>query len=106
MNEAEYHRLASATLLRIEQTVETCGADIEFENVSDILTLEFANGSKIIVNKQTPARQLWVAAKSGGFHYNWDAAAQVWRNAQTGLELFAELSRLVTEQHGQHITLA
>lgn len=105
MNEAEYHRLASATLFRIEQAVEVCGADIEFENVSDILTLEFANGSKIIVNKQTPARQLWVAAKSGGFHYDYDPASQSWRRRPAGTELFADLSRLASEQSGATITL-
>ncbi len=105
MNEAEFHKLADATLRHIEQAVEACGADIDFENAGEILQLEFANRSKVIVNKQGAAHQLWVAAKSGGFHYNYDAGKQQWRNDQSGAELFGELSRLVSEQAGEPVVL-
>lgn len=106
MNDADYEQAVSDTLRRIEQAVEHCGADIDFEMSGDILTLEFSNGSKIIVNKQGAVRQLWVAARSGGFHYNWDAASRQWRNDQSGVELFAELSRLVSEQASTTVSLA
>ena len=106
MNEAEFHKLAAVTLGRIEQAVETCGADIDFENAGEILQLEFANRSKIIINKQGAASQIWIAAKSGGFHYSYDASTQQWRNDQSGAELFSELSRLVSEQAGTSVLLA
>lgn len=106
MNEADYHRKASETLHAIETAVEHCGADIDFEMSNDILTLEFTNGSKIIINKQGAAHQLWVAARSGGFHYNYDATIPGWRNDQSGVELFAELSALVSSQAGEEIHLA
>jgi CyaY protein len=106
MNEAEFHKLASVTLGRIEQAVEACGADIDFENAGEILQLEFANRSKIIINKQGAASQIWIAAKSGGFHYSYDASTQQWRNDQSGVELFSELSRLVSEQAGTSVLLA
>ena len=105
MNEAEFHKLAADTLDRIEQAVEACGADVDFENAGEILTLEFANRSKIIINKQSAASQIWVAAKSGGYHYSFDAGAQQWRNDQNGVELFDELSRLISEQAGARIAL-
>jgi len=105
MNEAEFHEAARSTLMRIEQAIEASGADIDFENVSDILTLDFANGSKLIINKQSVARQLWVAARSGGFHYDFDATGPCWRNDQNGTELFSDLTRLVSEQAGVPITL-
>jgi len=106
MNEAEFHKLAASTLSRIEQAIEASGADIDFENSGEILQLEFANRSKIIINKQGAASQIWVAAKSGGFHYSYDASTQQWRNDQGGAELFSELSRLVSEQAGENIRLA
>jgi CyaY protein len=105
MNEAEFHKSVTATLLHIEQAVETCGVDIEFENAGDILTLEFKNGTKIIVNKQGAANQIWVAAKSGGFHYDFDPITRQWRNDQSGAELLAELSRLASEQAGARVSL-
>jgi len=106
MNEAEFHKLAAITLSRIEQAVEACGADIDFENAGEILQLEFTNHSKIIINKQGAASQLWVAAKSGGFHYSYDAISMLWRNDQSGEELFNELSRLISVQAGIHVALA
>ncbi len=106
MNEAEFQNAATATLNRIEAAVEASGADIEFENAGEILELEFTNRTRIIINKQGAARQIWVAAKSGGFHYSYDAGAQQWRNDQNGVELFGELSRLVSEQAGTSVRLA
>jgi CyaY protein len=106
MNEAEFHKQVAQILLRIEQAVEDSGVDIDFENAGDILTLEFTSGSKIIVNKQAAANQIWVAARAGGFHYSFDAGRQLWLNDQGGEELFAQLSRLASEQAGVSVNLA
>lgn len=106
LTESEFNRLAGATLAQIERALDAIAADeIDYETVADILTLEFENGSKIIVNKQGAARQLWVAARAGGFHYNYDTAAGVWRNDQGGGELFAELSALIAQQAGTAVRL-
>ena len=105
MNEAEFHNAATAMLNRIEQAVEDSGADIDYENAGEILQLEFTNRSKIIINKQAAASQIWVAAKSGGFHYSYDAGTQQWRNDQSGAELLSELSRLASEQAGKSVRL-
>jgi CyaY protein len=105
MTEVEFNDKAAETILRLEEAIEASGADIDYETVSDILTLEFADRSKIIVNKQGAVRQLWVAAKSGGFHYDYDAAGDCWRNAQSGEDLFAELTRLIAQQAGAQIVL-
>lgn len=105
MNDADYQQAITDTLQRIEQAVEASGAEIDFEMSGDILTLEFTNGSKIIINKQGAVQQLWVAARAGGYHYNWDAASRQWRNDQSSVELFTELARLVSEQAGEAVTL-
>jgi CyaY protein len=105
MNDSEYHREASETIARIEEAVEQCGVDIDYELVSDILTLIFANDTQIIVNKQSAAHQIWVAAKSGGFHYDYDETRGIWVNSQSGTELLTELSRLASEQAGEPVRL-
>jgi CyaY protein len=104
MTDAEFHRAAEAMMARIEEAIEASGADIECENAGDVLTLEFANGSKIIVNKQTPAHELWVAAKSGGYHYALREGQ--WRNTQSQAELLADLSRFATVQAGAPVVLS
>ncbi|MEK9134054.1 MAG: iron donor protein CyaY [Pseudomonadota bacterium] len=103
MNESEFDKKATDTLLRIEQGIEESGADIDFEAAGGILTLEFANGTKIIVNKQGAARQIWVAAKSGGYHYGFVDGQ--WINDQGGGELMSELSRFIREQSDEEVNL-
>ena len=105
MNETEFENTVAATLNRIERAIEASGADIDFENAGEILELEFNNRSKIIINKQGPTKQIWVAAKSGGFHYSYEAGSGQWRNDQSGVELFSELTRLVSEQSGESVKL-
>ena len=103
MNESEFDKRATDILLLIEQAVEESGADIDYESAGGILTLEFENGTKIILNKQGAAKQIWVAAKSGGYHYGYVDGR--WINDQSGGELMSELSRFIREQSGEDIEL-
>jgi len=104
MSEAEFNRRVEETLRHIEQAVEDSGTDIDFENSGDILTLSFDNGTKIILNRQGAAQQLWVAARGGGFHYDWRDGR--WVNDQSGAELIEELNRLISEQAGTPVRLS
>jgi len=78
MDESVFHERVDDLLLAIEDAVEDSGADIDYETAGGILTLRFADGSQIIVNRQTPVRQVWVATRSGGFHFDYDE----WRSAR------------------------
>ena len=104
MDDKDFNRLADAMLARIEATLEASDADIDFElGAGGVLEIEFADGSKIIVNRHGVAREVWVAARSGGFHFRWDG--QFWRDTKTGRELFAVLSELVSGQAGEAVAL-
>lgn len=98
MNETQFNERVTATLQHIEQAVEDSGADIEFENTGDMLTLEFTDGSKIIVNRQGAASQIWVASRSGGYHYNYQEGTGLWVNDQSGVGLSEDLSRIISQQ--------
>lgn len=105
MDETEFEALAGAALGKIEQALEASGIDADFElKAGGILEIEFADGSKIVINRHGAARQIWVAARAGGFHFRWDGAA--WRDTRDGSELFAALSKLVSQQGGQPVRLA
>ena len=107
MNESDFNQLAEQTMMDIEEAIEESGAEIDYDTISDILTLEFENGSRIIINKQTPVSQLWVAAKSGGFHFDYDDASKSWRlDSNPEQELFSCLSRYCSEQAGETVVLA
>ena len=106
MNESEFNQLAEETMIAIEEAIDASGADIDYDNAGDILTLEFADGSQIIINKQTPLSQIWVAAKSGGYHFDYDEANQVWcLNADIDRDLFSQLNTYCSEQSGETVRL-
>jgi CyaY protein len=106
MNESQFNQLAEETMIAVEEAIEESGADIDYDNVADILTLEFSNGSRIIINKQTPLCQIWVAAKSGGYHFDYDEASALWcLNGDKQKNLFSQLSLYCTQQAGEDIQL-
>ncbi len=104
MNDAEFATLSGVALDRIEQQLEASGADLDFDLAAGgVLEIEFADGSKIIVNRHAVAQEIWVAAKSGGFHFRHDG--EVWRDTRDGEELMVKLSRLATAQAGEAVQL-
>ena len=104
MNETEFAALADPMLARIEHGLEASGVDLDFELAAGgVLEIELADGSKIIVNKHGIAREIWVAARSGGFHFRYDG--NVWRDTRDGTELLEKLSRLLSEQAGETVSL-
>lgn len=105
MNDTEFAAVAGQILVRIENALEASGVDLDFELAQGgVLEIEFADGSQIVVNKHGVAKEIWVAAKSGGFHFRFDGTA--WRDTRDGEELFAKLSRLVSTQAGETVALA
>ncbi len=102
MNESEFNQLADAALARIETAVVGCGGDVECNRSGNVLEIEFDNGQKIIVNRHDVTQEIWVAAKSGGFHYAWQDGA--WRSQRDGSELYAKLIELFAAQ-GEDISL-
>lgn len=104
MEDKEFNALADAVLARIDAALEASGADIDFELAAGgVLEIEFADGSKIIVNRHAVAREIWVAARAGGFHFRWDGAA--WRDTRDEAELLSKLSSLASQQAGEEICL-
>ena len=105
MSDFDFDQVAEDTMLEIEEAIDASGADIDYDNVSDILTLEFSNGSKIIINKQAPLSQLWVAARSGGYHFDYLPDEESWQLQGSGEELFTCLGRYCSEQAGEDVVL-
>ena len=97
MNESEFHRAVDAILARIESSLEAAD-DLDVSLESGILNVECPDASRVIVNRQTPNREIWVAARSGGFHFRFEDGA--WRDTRSGDELFASLARVIEAQSG------
>jgi iron-sulfur cluster assembly protein CyaY len=104
MTESEFNSIADAVLERISRALEESGADCDWElKAGGVLELEFADGSRMVINRHSAARQIWVAARSGGYHFRHDG--ERWVDTRDGGELFAKLSRQVSEQSGAPVIL-
>ena len=104
MEEREFEALATQALQRIERALDDSGIDADFElKEGGVLELEYADGSRMVINRHGAAREIWVAARSGGHHFRWDGAA--WRDTREGGELFEVLSRLVSAHAGAPVRL-
>ena len=105
MTETEFNQLADKALSDLETALNQVDADIDFAFIAaGVLEIECANGSKIIVNRHAASQEIWIAARSGGFHYRWDG--QCWRDTRSQVECFAALAVLLSEQTEQSIVLS
>jgi CyaY protein len=97
MTPSDFESLADDMLERIARAVEESGVDCDCEpKGSGVLELEFADGSRIIVNRHSAAQEIWVAAKSGGYHFRFDGSG--WVDTRDKRELLTALSALIAEQ--------
>jgi len=105
MTESEFENLAAAALTALESAFEAGAPDADVQSKgAGVLEIEFEDGSKMIINRHGAAREIWVAAKAGGFHFRHDGT--VWRDTRDGTDLFAAVSRLATEQAGMPVVLS
>jgi len=106
MNETEFNEIADQTIEDLQDAIDDSGADIDYDEVGGVLTLEFEDGSKIIFSKQGAMNQIWMAARSGGYHFDFDQASETWIcDSGDSEELYAMLSRLATEQAGEAVSI-
>ncbi len=103
MTDPQYMDRAEAVLAAIEHGCDRINdatdADIDNQRVGGMITISFPAGSQLIVNLQKPLQEIWLAARSGGYHYRHSGAE--WIDTKTGQEFFADLSREATLQAGQ-----
>jgi CyaY protein len=102
MTDPDYMDRAEALLSAVERGCDrindTTEADIDNQRVGGMITISFPGGSQLIVNLQKPLQEVWLAARSGGYHYRHDGTA--WVDTKTGEEFFDNLSRETSRQSG------
>lgn len=101
MTETEFNDLVDDILMAIEDQLDEYDTDIDCEMHAGILTLTLPNSSQIIINRQRPTQQLWLAAKSGGFHFEYHAEQNVWLDTRSGDNFVDSLNRCLQEQTGE-----
>lgn len=103
MDPAEYHRRIDATLERVVRVLQTLD-DVDFTASDGLVTLEFDDGARYVLNRQSGNHQLWLAAGARAWHYVWDEGRATWVDDRDGHEVWARLGALVSEKLGRPVT--
>ena len=107
MTDLEYldhaERALNAVELACDRINDETDADVDNQRTGGMITLTFANRSQIIINLQKPLQEIWMAAKSGGFHYKFNGTQ--WSDTKEATDFFDSLSRCASEQAGQALVL-
>ena len=84
MTESEFNEMIDSTFEALEMGLDEVEGDLDYQSAGGVLTVDFENGTTMVFSRQPPTRQLWLAARSGGFHFAYDAEAGDWRGTRDG----------------------
>ncbi len=108
LQDTEYQAAAERLLAAIERQcddwLQQGVIDIDSSRSGGLVELAFPDGSKIVVNKQPPLHEIWLAARNGGFHFR--LVDQAWRDTRDGVDFFVRLSDEASRQGGQPLRFA
>ena len=112
IDDKQFYEQGSHLLQSIELALETADDELDLDldverQGGNVINIRFRDKSVIVVNTQAPLHEIWVAAKSGGYHYRWAGtmAQPLWLDTKTGRELLNDLSQFATAQAGKAITI-
>jgi CyaY protein len=107
LTDAQFESATRAVLAAIEtaldQWLQDDVIDIDSQRSGGLLELSFPSGSRIVINTQPPLHELWMAARTGGYHYRY--ARGLWLDTRDGSEFFATLSREISAQAGRSLEI-
>lgn len=102
MTDSEFMDLAESLLRSVERVCDSINdvgsADIDNQRVGAMVTLVFANRSQIIINLQKPLHEVWMASRSGGYHFSWRDGS--WQDTKGQGNFFDLLARDASAQAG------
>jgi CyaY protein len=110
IDDKQFHQLGSQLLHSIEVALESADDELDLDVArqgGNVINIRFRDKSVIVVNTQPPLHEIWVAAKSGGYHYRWAGtlAQPLWLDTKTGKELLSDLSEFASAQAGQPVKI-
>ena len=112
IDDKQFHEQGSHLLQSIELSLEAADDELDLDldverQGGNVINIRFRDKSVIVVNTQPPLHEIWVAAKSGGYHYRWAGTMTqpLWLDTKTGRELLNDLSLFATAQAGKAITI-
>lgn len=104
MQASDYHKHVDETLERVQRRLEAFDPDVlDYATSDGVITLEFPDRTRYVLNRQTAASQMWFAAGARAWHYSWDAARGAWCDDRDGHELLENVARVISAKLGRDV---
>jgi CyaY protein len=104
LNEREFERVADESLIALEGALtDLDGLEVSLQ--MGILTLEFPDGTRYVVNSHRAARQIWMAAELRAWHFDYQPDTRRWTASKSGDELWSALAGVVSRKLDRPIAL-
>ena len=104
MNDSQFHQIVDDHLMAIEEALDDAMVDFDYETSAGVLKLIFSDKSQIIINRQEPLHQIWVATKFDGHHF--ELVNEKWIDNRSGDELLTLISESIERQSGVTVNLS
>ncbi|GLS82244.1 iron donor protein CyaY [Paraferrimonas haliotis] len=105
MTDSEFHQVADLFMAKVEQAIDDQQLDIDIDRTGNVLQLEFADGGQLVLNKQEPLHELWLASKLGASHYQYQADNNDWFDSRNQTSLQPVLVEMVNRLSGETLVL-
>jgi CyaY protein len=106
MDRTEYQRRADECLERTIRALEPFDPDeVDYSTSDGVVTIEFPDRTRYVLNRQTAASQMWFAAGARAWHFDWDGAQKAWVDDKEHRELFARISEVVSAKLGRSVRI-
>ncbi|MDG2306526.1 MAG: iron donor protein CyaY [Candidatus Binatia bacterium] len=106
MTSQEYLHRADTCLSRVEAWLEDFDPDeVDYSTTDGMVSLEFPDGARFVLNRQSGNNQMWLAAGVRAFHYDWNESADSWLDDRDGHDLYGKVAEVVSEKIGRSVSI-
>src|SRR5437899_11514960 len=109
LDEKDFQRKADAAFEDLKRRMlaagDEHGFDVEGESGELEVIFEEPQEAKFVISPNTPVREIWISALSTSFKLGWNEARNAFVQEKTGEDLYAIMSRVVSQQLGEEVKL-
>lgn len=99
MEKSNYTQRVDECLERVATWLESFDPDeVDYATTDGVVSLQFPDGARYVLNRQSAASQVWFAAGARAWHYNWDEAKGSWVDDRDAHDLYANIARVVSDK--------
>ena len=103
MDESQYLQASEEVMARIEELLDRSDDEIDYERSGVVLTLEFDSGDEMVINKQAPMQEIWVASRLGAHHFRYRDGQ--WFDTRSDAELLSFVVSDIEQLSGVRLPL-